>query len=236
MKRVQSPVLVLLPGMDGSGTLFTEFVRCLPSNARVRVVRYPALTARSYSELEELVISQLPLDESCIIVAESFSGPIALRIAAAFPAEITAAVLVSSFAYWPLGKLGRIIANLPLSLIFRLPLPDVVIKTFLLDRSASKGAVRAVRNAVMSVRPSVLAARSKDALASDYCREGLDSRIRVVAINAKNDCLLGRIARDSVVKVCPDASVEVVEGPHLTLQSNPEAVVAVLRKYDLIAD
>lgn len=46
---------VLLPGMDGTGELFSEFVAALPVGLESVTVRYPTDRCLSYSELEELV-------------------------------------------------------------------------------------------------------------------------------------------------------------------------------------
>ena len=43
-----TPTLVLLPGMDGSGTLFEPFLRALPPDLPVKVLRYPGQDALSY--------------------------------------------------------------------------------------------------------------------------------------------------------------------------------------------
>src|SRR6202000_2904266 len=81
------PVLVLLPGLHGTGKLFTEFVEALRSTVDCVVVAYPKDQPLGYGELEGLVISALPKDRSFVLLGESFSGPLAIRIAARLPAE-----------------------------------------------------------------------------------------------------------------------------------------------------
>jgi pimeloyl-ACP methyl ester carboxylesterase len=76
------PVLVLLPGLDGTGKLFAEFVEALKSVVECVVVAYPCDQPMGYGELEGLVVSALPKDRPFVLLGESFSGPLAIRIAA----------------------------------------------------------------------------------------------------------------------------------------------------------
>lgn len=52
--------IVLLPGMDGTGALFSEFVAALPPGAETLVVSYPPDQAMGYAELEAFVSAKLP--------------------------------------------------------------------------------------------------------------------------------------------------------------------------------
>src|SRR5882724_3945896 len=76
------PTLVLLPGLDGTGKLFADFIKVLGSRVSTMVVAYPSDHPLGYDELEELVRSALPQNRSFVVLGESFSGPIAIRIAA----------------------------------------------------------------------------------------------------------------------------------------------------------
>src|SRR5437588_9478711 len=98
-------MLVLLPGMDGVGFLFGPFLACLPGACSVRVVRYPTDAELTYAQLEQHVSENLPGNEPSTLIAESFSGPIALRLTNNPTLNIRAVVLVCSFGSRPLGTL-----------------------------------------------------------------------------------------------------------------------------------
>ena len=100
------PTLVLLPGLDGTGKLFSEFVKSLGSSVDSRIVAYPKDLALGYDELETLVLAALPRDRRFILLGESFSGPIAIRIAARSPAGLVALILCGTFAKNPFPWLG----------------------------------------------------------------------------------------------------------------------------------
>lgn len=67
-------MLVLLPGMDGTGELFQPFLSCLPVSERTLIIRYPSATEMSYDELEAYVLDHLP-NQPFTLIAESFLGP-----------------------------------------------------------------------------------------------------------------------------------------------------------------
>jgi pimeloyl-[acyl-carrier protein] methyl ester esterase len=220
--------------MDGTGSLFYPFTRCLPANVETKIISYPSQEPLSYRQLEEYVVNQLPATGEYILIAESFSGPIALKIAGRANSGLKAVVLVASFAHGALGWLGKPLSRLPLRLILRIPLPRSLQRMSLLDKSAPADLRTAVRRASCCATPNVLAGRLKEALAGDYCRQPMSGNARVIAIFADKDRLLGGFGRQSIVKVCSKIEIETIRSPHLALQSNPLAVVDLLRKYDLL--
>jgi pimeloyl-[acyl-carrier protein] methyl ester esterase len=212
-------MVILLPGMDGTGTLFESFLRCLPAGIDTKTMQYPGEVHLGYEQLEERVARRLPVDRKYIIVAESFSGPIALRLAArpGIDQNLKAVVLVSTFAYRPLGPAGSLVAGLPLKMILRIPIPDIALRALLLGTGASAESVRRTREAIGNVRPYVLAARLREALTSRYCQAVIKSKVRVVAFIAADDRLLGRNASRSIIEVCSTAEVQTVRAPHFRI-------------------
>ena len=65
--------IVLLPGMDGTGTQFAEFIAALPRGMKTVVVSYAPDQALGYEELETIVRKRLP-SEPFLLLGESFSG------------------------------------------------------------------------------------------------------------------------------------------------------------------
>jgi pimeloyl-[acyl-carrier protein] methyl ester esterase len=72
--------LVLLPGMDGTGMLFAGFVTALPESFETMTVRYPTDRPLSNLELEGIVRAACPVTEPFMLVAESFSTPLAIPV------------------------------------------------------------------------------------------------------------------------------------------------------------
>jgi pimeloyl-ACP methyl ester carboxylesterase len=73
--------IVLLPGLDGTGALFEGFMRAAPAGVSLDVVALPPKPS-GYAELAEHLSSTLRLSPDTILLAESFSGPLAITLAA----------------------------------------------------------------------------------------------------------------------------------------------------------
>ena len=151
--------LVLLPGMDGTGELFADFVNALPDEFEAEIVRYPADVILSDSELMSLVNSASPSSESFVLVAESFSAPLAIQYVATNPRNLKGLVLCAGFAASPVRGLRRFLCSLMSPILLSLPLPELIIKFLLVGPNANPPLVSAVREAVASVLPKVLLAR-----------------------------------------------------------------------------
>src|SRR5258706_2862593 len=89
---------LLLPGMDGTGRLFTPLGRALGPRFETRVIAYPRDRVLTYGELgAQIALPRGPF----VLVAESFSGPIAIALAASRPPGLVGLVLAASFARSP---------------------------------------------------------------------------------------------------------------------------------------
>jgi hypothetical protein len=89
-------IVVLLPGADGTAELFKRFIKELPTNVEVTL---------DYEQLAELAF-ELPQEKPYIIIAESYSGPVATTLATRSAGDLRAIVLVASFVARPLGLLA----------------------------------------------------------------------------------------------------------------------------------
>lgn len=222
------PTLVLLPGLDGTGRLFGRVGECLRDRFPISSVAYPTDRCSSRSELRSMLDAALPPDGDYVLVAESYSGPLAIEHSAARPGRLKALVLVASFAANPLPR-GlrwlRIFAG-----VARIRLPGILVRLLLVGAQAPSALVREVSTAVNSVRPDVLVDRLRQVFGVDaraqlpsiavpvlYLRGQAD---RLVAARGLAQCA-GRIAR---------LTVEVIDGPHLLLQARPrESAEAIAR-------
>ena len=112
--RNVSVTLILLPGLDGTGDFFQPLLEALGHTVRTRVVRYPLDGAYDYPTCRELVRAALPADAPYVLLGESFSGPIAISLAAEAPKGLAADILCATFATNPRPRLAFIRHLLPL--------------------------------------------------------------------------------------------------------------------------
>jgi pimeloyl-[acyl-carrier protein] methyl ester esterase len=151
----------LLPGMDGSDSLATDFRAALPASISTSAVTYPRDRCLGYDALELQVREHLAgLRAPYVLLAESFSGPLAIRIAAAPPDGLRAIVLVATFHSTPLSPWLRFVTG---PALFRWPMPLWAVRRYMLGPSASVSLCTRFAAAAALVRPEVLAARAREA-------------------------------------------------------------------------
>jgi pimeloyl-ACP methyl ester carboxylesterase len=150
---------VLLPGFDGTGRLSRYFADALPPQLTPSVIAYPPDAPESYSDLEARVRSLLPSDRAFAIVAESFSGPIAIRIAAKRPKGLVALVLVGTFVHNPVRFAPTWMKSLVGSYLFHIPPPAWMVRQFVAGSDAPGELMSEALAAWCQVKPGVLAMR-----------------------------------------------------------------------------
>lgn len=179
----------------------------------------------SYEQLADRVHGELPAGQPYIIVAESYSGPVALSLAASPAGDLRAIVLVASFVSRPLGLWGLPIARLPWALVLR---------WLLMNPETPPETVSALREAIGKVSPVVLAARLREALRVDCTQAALACPVRIVCLIPDRDRLLGRRAARALRRVSPRIEVATVHAPHLLLQCAPRAGIAAMNALSLL--
>src|SRR5262245_48931485 len=110
--------------MDGTARLFERFVRAAPADVSATSIALPPDRVLSYDELADLVRGALPPGE-LVLLGESFSGPLALRLAALV--QPAATILCASFVRAPVAlRLGA-----SLSFLARVRPPKSVVRTLM---------------------------------------------------------------------------------------------------------
>lgn len=218
--------VVVLPGLDGTGDLLDAFCAVAPDCVECLVVRYPVDQALDYEALERLVAGQLPDDRPFVLVGESFSGPIAVRLAE----RAVGVVLCSSFVAPPLPRFLRYFAR---AMLFGLRVPDAVLAWLMLAPYATPALVAAFTSTIARVEPRVLALRVRELLSVD-ARAALARVTRpVLYLRGEQDRLVPERAVRRIVETLPSVRVVRIAAPHAVLQTAPkaawEAIVAWLR-------
>ena len=74
--------LVFMPGLDGTGRSFDPLLSLLPPDSLATIVRYPTDRHLTLEETAQCAAEQIPAGTSPVVIAESFSGPVAVRMVA----------------------------------------------------------------------------------------------------------------------------------------------------------
>ena len=222
------PHLVMLPGLDGTGKLFAEFIRRVGPGVDVQVIVFPRDEALGYSELEALARGALPTDRRYCLLAESFSGPLAIRLAASAPQGLAGVILCGTFAKNPFPWLrwARPIA-------VRLPvksLPRWLRALLMWGSSKSQTAPARADRAMTGVAAAVIRHRLGEVLSVDESRSLACIEVPILVLTARRDRIVPRAATRWLSSTAPGAQIAEIDGPHLLLQSRPdECAVPVLQ-------
>lgn len=222
--------VVVLPGLDGTTALLAPFLAALHGRGvAASAVGYPTDRSLDYDALEPLVRAQLPRTPF-VLLGESFSGPLAIRIAVDPPPGLRGLVLSTTFARSPVPAL-RALARLVRFAPTRLPMP--LMRWALLGRWTRPGLEAALADALASVAPATLRARAAAALTVDVSAR-LD-RVQVSTLNlvATHDRLLAPPAGRVLANGLRHCRTERFAGPHLLLQAMPEACADAVAAFAL---
>lgn len=226
---MKKPRLVLLPGLDGTGRLFEPLLEELGDSVELIVVSFPADECLSYDGLVQYVVSVLDPEETYHILAESFSGPLAIKLAASEKLKIESIMFCATFASAPRTVLMRLARIMPLELLMRMRLPGFLIRKYLLGNSASSSLVQMLSNALSRVSPNVLAHRVKLVLQVDV-RDLLDEiHVPCLYLSAEHDKLVPESCVLPFKRDVKDLRIERVEGSHMLLQSMPDECAGIIK-------
>ena len=221
--------LVVLPGMDGTAAPRADFAAALGPRIESQVVAYPPDPALGYTELEALVRASLPIDRPYLLLGESFSGPIAISIAASRPPQLVGLILCVTFARNPLPVLGPMPWLLPL-IPFGLA-PMRVINALLLGRFATEPLIEAVRSTFDEIPTKTFKARLGAVARTDMRPALTNIGVPVLYLRATEDRLVPRRCANDIARLATQTRVVDIEAPHTLLQVKPAAAAAAVKAF-----
>jgi pimeloyl-[acyl-carrier protein] methyl ester esterase len=226
---------VLLPGLDGIGR-FRTLKAALAGRVPVQAVSYPPDLPLGYDALLEWVEAALPATAYCL-VAESFSGPLAIRLAAKRPVGLRALVLAAGFCSCPLSMPLRLVVPLLRGRLLSRPPPVWLAKFFFLGREATPDLLADLAASSRLVRPEVLACRLREILRVDVCDALAAVTVPMLYLGARHDRLVWPAVAEAMRRVAPQLSVCMLPAPHMLLQTHPHeaarAIAAFLARHGL---
>lgn len=228
---LQYPNTLILPGLDGTGRLLAPFVDALPAGARAVAVAYPSDRFLDYDALAEFVIGRMSPEGRVVVVAESFSGPVAARLAMALPRRIAAVVLAGSFVAgpWP-GWLAAAAMPFCNGATMRACRGLPLLRALLLNGHADPEPAARAYEAIGSVPPEVLAARLRCALRARWTMPGPCS-VPLLYLRATRDRLVGRYAVRETMRRFANMTEVPIDAPHMLLETAPASAARAIDEF-----
>jgi len=226
-----STTLVLLPGLDGTGNLFANFVSALTPSLDTRIVRYPTDRLLSYADLFSFVVDAIPQTQPFVLLAESFSTPLAVRLAATNPASLKGLVICAGFIRNPVRGWLRHLKTLSHASFFRIPPPRFVIEYFLIGAHAPRELRDDVLRTLRSVSPEVVAWRVQAVMACDASEQLVRVRVPTLYLQAEKDRLVRKSSFQEIQELKPDTVLVSIAAPHFVLQREPRKAADLIAHF-----
>jgi pimeloyl-[acyl-carrier protein] methyl ester esterase len=221
MKRIP---IALLPGMDGTGELLDALASRLSLSRPVHIVSYPLDKPLGYTELTGFAAARLP-EGRFAILGESFSGPVAIEIAASEP-RAAGLILASSFAWHPLPSLLA-----PFARLFDLRwMPSKIIDAALLNSGAT--ALRArLREVREKLPPEIIQARTAEVLRVDKRSRLAQVACPVLCLHGRFDRVTGKRCLRQILAAQPQCQVRWLDAPHMLLETHPDEAAKAIEEF-----
>jgi pimeloyl-[acyl-carrier protein] methyl ester esterase len=223
--------MLILPGMDGTGKLLLDFMRALPAPICKEVPVYLPDVVLSYDQLAGMVRFMCEDSPPFALMAESFSTPIAIRIAAGNPPNLRGLFLCAGFASSPVRGMKRWLAATLAPVVMRFPVSEATVRSWLLGRDAPPGMLKTAREVIASVKPAVLSARLREVLACDIREDLHKVAVPMLYLQSRQDRLVPARCAEEIRAVRPEMRVVVIDGPHFLLQREPQRAALLVTDF-----
>jgi pimeloyl-[acyl-carrier protein] methyl ester esterase len=215
--------------MDGTGHLFEPFIAALGGEFQVKVVRYPAAEPLGYAELEGIARAALPLEGPYVLLGESFSGPIAIALAASAPDRLLGLILCCTFVRNPrpaFAGVQPLVDFLPTTWA-----PIHLLSHFLLGAFSTAKLRAMLQKALAEVSPAVFRTRLKAVLSTDVSSQLRAVSVPTLYLRASEDRLVPPSASELIAQLAPSMRVTQIHGPHCLLQAAPVDAAQAVRGF-----
>ncbi len=204
--------IYLLPGLDGTGQLFDRFLAVAPPAFDCTAITLPS-GRLTWDELATAVAPKL--SPGSVIVAESFSGPLAVVLANRLrPAGL---VFCNSFVVPPRAQALR---WLPWAALGRLPVPRPLLRHYLVGPDADRALVDDVAAVVGRLPAELFAWRVRAVLTANVAEMFGRCATPVQYLRGTEDRLVPETAWQHMAALRQMETIRVL-GPHLLLQASP---------------
>ena len=221
--------IALLPGLDGTGILFDPIIPYLEDKFSLTVVEYS--NQATLAEFVACAEAQLPKYVPLSLVAESFSGPIAISLLANKPFDFSASVLSATFSRSPMPLLTRFSRLIP-EIAFEYSLLNRVILDFF---GTDKETDQSVKDQIYKVSEKSSSKNFKTRIqlinSLDVTSQLKEVKVPLLYIRASNDRIVPAHSGPDISRHVKEMEIANVEGPHMILQARPKHCADLIIKH-----
>jgi len=215
--------------MEGSGEFFAPLLQFLGASINTQVIPFPQDNVLTYEQLTDFVKKQVPLHTPYVLLGESFSGPIAVSIAAPKPPNLIGLILVGTFIRSPLPlppSLWNTVCRLPPSW-----LPFRFVAWFLLNGYGTRELLSQLYTVLSGIPDRVMQERLRSILEVDVSKEATAINVPMLYIRASQDKIVPRSASELILSFQPAMQIAEMNGPHFILQIQPKTATGIILRF-----
>lgn len=229
MKNEEPPLIVLLPGLDGTGRLFEPLLAYVGDLPEHQVISYKN-TPQNLDDLAGDVEACLDRNRPVLFVAESFSSLVALRLLERGNLQIAGILFFAGFARAPCPLLINVARFVPSFLIKFFASNRLLAKMFFLTNKMPLDVldlyvdvVRGIPADVFKIRLQILHEAKKP--------PSFKTRVPFGLLRVRNDLLVSKRATDELSALCDDLFLREADGTHFFIQTRPEQSAQIIREF-----
>ncbi len=228
MSDESNPInLVLLPGLDGTGLLFKPLLECLPSHFKITVISYPKHEFLTLDQQIHHIQNLLP-QQAFYLLAESYSGSVAIRMASQAKAPILGLILCSTFANNPRPSLQRTYPFLP---FIPFQLFSTQLLSRLLFRRPNLKLVNLLHQALQDIPNAVLQKRFQAVIRNNSTEYLSLIKTPTLILQASDDWLVPKQSGLTLKQLITDSTLLELKGGHGLLQENPSGAANAIKQW-----
>lgn len=230
MTKPVSPTLVLLPGFDGTGRLFSPLHKELSDNVNTIVLSYPSDKVMTYSDLCHYLKDELP-DSPYVLLGESFGGPLAMMLSTYADENLKGIILCVSFVKNPQVLLSRLIRPFLKPKHLQKETPAWHIRTMLMNGVSDANLIRNIQSATAELTREVYFYRLREIADVNVTNILQKCELPILYLRAKKDRLVYESSMKLVEKLGKKVTVEYFDAPHMLLQTKPKQTAESIKRF-----
>ena len=227
---IGKPTLVLLPGFDGTGRLFSPLRKQLSKTLNTIVLSYPNDKPMTYSELCYSLKDEMP-DSPFVLLGESFGGPLAMLMSQRANENLKGIILCASFIKNPHVLLTKFIRPFLKPKHLRNETPALYIKTMLTNGISDPKLIHNIQAATRELTPEIYFTRLKEIAGVNVIDILEICELPIMYLRASKDRLVYASSMKLIEKFGKNVTIQSFDAPHMLLQTMPDLAAQRINEF-----
>ena len=218
---IKKPTLVLLPGFDGTGRLFSPLHKQLSEGINTIVLSYSNDKPMTYSELCYSLKDEMP-NTPFVLLGESFGGPLAILLSQRSNENLKGIILCATFVKNPQVLITKLVRPFLKPKHLRKETPSWYIKTLLTNGISDKKLIYNIQAATRELTPEIYFTRLKEIAEVNVTNILENCELPILYLRASRDQLVYESSMKLIENFGKSVAIQSFDAPHMLLQTRSE--------------